>query len=310
MWPYATEEEALEDVLRLSSGMTYKNAAMGLNLGGGKAVILADPRMDKTEVLFRAFGRFVESLSGRYITAEDVGTTCDDMNLVRMETQHVRGLPEISGEPSPATAYGVYRGMAAAALAAFGSESLKGLTIALQGVGSVGLHLARHLHEEGASLVVTDIFPDKAERAVKAYGARAVAPGDIYDVECDIFAPCALGAVINDGTVSRLKCRVVAGAANNQLAEERHGDLLGERGILYVPDFLINGGGVISVADEMHPSGYSRDRVMAQVSTIFHKVTRALEMAQAQGISNHRAAEVLAEERMRSVGRLGKIHLA
>lgn len=307
VWPYSSEEEALVDVLRLSKGMTYKNAAMGLDLGGGKAVIIADSRRDKTETLFRMFGRFVDSLCGRYITAEDVGTTCGDMNLVRLETRHVCGLPDRSGEPAPATAFGVYRGMAACARIAFGDESLAGKTVAIQGVGSVGYCLGKHLREEGANLVVTDIFPERVSRAVESLGAEAVPAETIYDVKCDVFAPCALGAVISDATIPRLKCRVVAGSANNQLAEERHADALAEKGVLYAPDFVVNGGGVISVVEEFSPLEYNQERVMARVGTIYDKLLRVFEIAREKGVSTHRAAEVMAEERLESVKRMKRI---
>lgn len=243
MWNYASEEEAIIDALRLARGMTYKAAAAGLNLGGGKTVIIGDPRKDKNEAMFRALGRFIQGLNGRYITAEDVGTTEEDMDIIHQETRYVTGVSPAfgsSGNPSPVTAYGVYRGMKAAAKIAFGSDSLEGRTVAVQGVGSVAYHLCKHLHEEGARLIVTDIVRENVERAVRDFGAESVDPDKIYDVECDIFSPCALGAIINDETLPRLKCRVVAGSANNQLKEERHGDRLEELGIIYVPDYVIN----------------------------------------------------------------------
>ncbi len=309
MWPYESEEEALVDVLRLSMGMTYKNAAMGLDAGGGKAVIIGDPRKDKSELLFRAFGRFVQSLGGRYITAEDVGITPQDMRWVREETEFVVGLPEGSGDPSPATAFGVYRGMKACARWVFGNESLKGKVIAVQGVGHVGYHLLRHLHDEGAKLVVCDLYPDRVERAVSEMNAEAVGVDEIYDVECDIFAPCALGAVINDQTLPRLKCRIVAGAANNQLAEQRHGDALEERGILYAPDFIINGGGVINVYDEFGPGGYRRERAFTRVATIYDKLLHIFQMAREKGIPTYRAADMMAEQRIRALAPLRHLWL-
>jgi len=263
MWNYASEEEALTDVLRLAKGMTYKNAAAGLNLGGGKAVIIGNAKTDKSEALFRAFGRYVQSLSGRYITAEDVNTSVADMDFIHMETDYVTGVSPAfgsSGNPSPVTAYGVYRGMKAAAKWKFGSDSLAGKTVAVQGVGNVAYNLCRHLHEEGAHLVVTDINEEALKRAETDFGATVVKPDEIYAVDCDIFAPCALGAIINDKTIPMLKAQIVAGAANNQLAEDRHGDVLEERGILYAPDFVINAGGVINVADELE--GYNRERAM------------------------------------------------
>lgn len=277
MWTYDSEEDAINDALRLARGMTYKNAAAGLNLGGGKAVIIGNPRTDKSEALFRSFGRYVESLKGRYITAEDVGTNVKDMEYIRYETKYVAGLPETSGDPSPFTAYGVYRGMQAAAEEIFGTSDLRGKVVAIQGVGNVGYNLAKHLYEEGARLIVTDIFEDNVKRAVEEFKAEYVKPDEIYGVGCDIFAPCALGAIINDETIPQLKCKIVAGSANNQLKEERHGDILQQKGILYVPDYIINSGGVINVADELNPSGYNRERAMRKVSMIYDTVKKSLK---------------------------------
>ncbi len=284
MWNYASEEEAIIDALRLARGMTYKAAAAGLNLGGGKTVIIGDPRKDKNEAMFRALGRFIQGLNGRYITAEDVGTTEEDMDIIHQETRYVTGVSPAfgsSGNPSPVTAYGVYRGMKAAAKIAFGSDSLEGRTVAVQGVGSVAYHLCKHLHEEGARLIVTDIVRENVERAVRDFGAESVDPDKIYDVECDIFSPCALGAIINDETLPRLKCRVVAGSANNQLKEERHGDRLEELGIIYVPDYVINAGGLINVADEL--LGYNRERAMKKVETIYDNVLKVLKSPNGTG---------------------------
>lgn len=309
MWPYKCEEDAIVDVLRLSRGMTYKNAAMGLNFGGGKSVIIGDPRKDKSEQLFRAFGRFVDSLGGRYYTAEDVGTGVEEIAIVHQQTRYVLGLREKSGDPSPLTAYGVYRGMKACLRAAFGDESLKGRRVAIQGMGHVGVYLARHLFEEGAQLFVADIFPERVEAGVKEFGARAVPPEAIYDVDCDVFAPCALGAVINDETLPRLKCRIVAGAANNQLSEPRHGDALFERGVIYAPDYVINGGGVMNVAEEFTGGGYSQERSYARVATIYDKVARVLQMSRDESIPTYRAADRMAEERIARIGRLAKIYL-
>lgn len=266
MWTYDSEEAAIEDALRLAKGMTYKNAAAGLNLGGGKTVIIGDPRKDKNEEMFRAFGRYIQGLNGRYITAEDVGTTVEDMDIIHDETDYVTGISPAfgsSGNPSPVTAYGVYKGMKAAAKAAFGTDSLEGKTIAVQGVGNVAYNLCRHLHEEGASLIVTDINKESVKRAVEDFGARAVDPGDIYSQACDIYAPCALGAVINDDTIKQLKAKVIAGAANNQLKETRHGDTIHEMGIVYAPDYVINAGGVINVADELY--GYNAERALKKL---------------------------------------------
>jgi len=304
MWNYASEEEAIIDALRLARGMTYKAAAAGLNLGGGKTVIIGDPRKDKNEAMFRALGRFIQGLNGRYITAEDVGTTEEDMDIIHQETRYVTGVSPAfgsSGNPSPVTAYGVYRGMKAAAKIAFGSDSLEGRTVAVQGVGSVAYHLCKHLYEEGARLIVTDIVRENVERAVRDFGAESVDPDKIYDVECDIFSPCALGAIINDETLPRLKCRVVAGSANNQLKEERHGDRLEELGIIYVPDYVINAGGLINVADEL--LGYNRERAMKKVETIYDNVLKVFEIAKRDGIPSYKAADRMAEERIQSMAR-------
>lgn len=302
VWPYESEAAALNDVLRLSRAMTYKNSAMGLPLGGGKAVIIADSRADKTPELFEAFGRAVERLGGRYITAKDVGTEPDDMVAVRRHTRHVAGLPDTSGDPSPATAFGVYNGIRAALKHAFGDDDLRGRRVAVQGLGAVGMHLCRYLHEDGAELIVTDIAQKRIDQAVSEMNARAVGSDEIYDVECDVFAPCALGAVVNDATLPRFKAKVIAGSANNQLAEARHGDALKQRGILYAPDFIINGGGVINVADELQPGGYDRERAYAQVAKIGEKVARALRLADERGISTEAAAVTMAEERLRQEG--------
>lgn len=307
MWPYASDQAALEDALRLSRAMTYKNAVMGLNLGGGKAVIIGDPRKHKSEQLFRTFGRFVECLGGRYITAEDVGTTCDDMDYIKMETNYVAGLRHTSGDPSPVTAFGVYRGMKACARWRFGSESLKGRTVVVQGLGHVGFNLVRHLVDEGANVIGCDLYPDRVEAAVREFGIRVVDPEAVFDQECDIFSPCALGGVINDSTVGRLKCAVVAGAANNQLAEPRHARMLEERGILYAPDFVINGGGVINCALELEPGGYNRERAYSRAASIYDKLIRVFEIARDRGVTTHRAAEMLAEERIKAVSAVKRI---
>jgi leucine dehydrogenase len=309
MWPYDSEEDALIDVLRLSRGMTYKNAVMGLDLGGGKAVIIGDPRKDKSEELFRAFGKFVQSLGGRYITAEDVGIGPSDISIVSSETEFVAGLPDTSGDPSPATAFGVYRGMKACCKVVFGDESLKGRKVAVQGVGHVGRHVVRHLVEEGADVTVTDIFDDILEPVVKEYGVKSVGPEAIYDVECDIFSPCALGAIINDETIGRLKCKIIAGAANNQLKEPRHGVLVEEKGILYAPDFVINGGGVTNVADEFKPGGYKKERAYAQVARIYDKLLRVFEVARSRRIPTYQAADIVAEERINNIGRINRLYL-
>ncbi|MDQ0231905.1 branched-chain amino acid dehydrogenase [Metabacillus malikii] len=299
MWNYESEEAAIEDALRLARGMTYKNAVAGLNLGGGKTVIIGDPKKDKNEEMFRAFGRYIQSLNGRYITAEDVGTTVEDMDIIHEETDFVTGISPAfgsSGNPSPVTAYGVYRGMKAAAKEAFGSDMLNGKIIAVQGVGNVAYHLCKYLNDEGAKLIVTDINKEAVNRVVVEFGASAVEPNQIYNVECDIFAPCALGAVINDETIPQLKAKVIAGAANNQLKDTVHGDILHEMGIIYAPDYVINAGGVINVADELN--GYNRERALKKVETIYNNIERILEISKGQQIPTYKAADRLAEERI------------
>lgn len=302
MWTYDSEEDAIEDALRLARGMTYKAAAAGLNLGGGKTVIIGDPRKDKSEALFRALGRYIEGLNGRYITAEDVGTNVEDMDTIHLETKYVTGISPAfgsSGNPSPVTAFGVYKGMKAAAKEAFGSDSLEGLTVAVQGVGNVAYSMCEYLHKEGVKLIVTDINEENVQRAVDAFGAIRVSPDEIYDVECDIFAPCALGGIINDNTIDRLKCKVVAGSANNQLREDRHGDMLEARGIVYAPDYVINAGGLINVADELQ--GYNPDRAMKKVEGIYDSILRVFEIAKRDGIPSYQAADLMAEERIASL---------
>ncbi|PLS15322.1 leucine dehydrogenase [Bacillus sp. M6-12] len=299
MWTYASEEAAIEDALRLSRGMTYKNAAAGLNLGGGKTVIIGDPRKDKNEEMFRAFGRYIQGLNGRYITAEDVGTTVADMDLIHEETDYVTGISPAfgsSGNPSPVTAFGVYRGMKAAAKEAFGTDSLEGKVVAVQGVGNVAYNLCRHLHEEGAKLIVTDINKESVQRAVEEFGAKAVDPDEIYGVECDIYAPCALGAVINDETIPQIKAKVIAGAANNQLKDTKHGDIIHELGIVYAPDYVINAGGVINVADELY--GYNSERALKKVEGVYNNIEKVISIAKRDGIPTYKAADRMAEERI------------
>ena len=304
MWTYASEEAAIEDALRLARGMTYKNAAAGLNLGGGKTVIIGDPFKDKNDEMFRALGRFIQGLNGRYITAEDVGTTVADMDLIHEETDYVTGISPTfgsSGNPSPITAYGVYLGMKAAAKQAFGNDSLFGKKIAVQGLGNVAYTLCEYLYKEGAKLVVTDINQEAIERVVNRFGATAVAPEAIYDQDVDIFSPCALGAIINDDTIPKLKAKVIAGSANNQLAQSKHGRALHEMGIVYAPDYVINAGGVINVADELY--GYNRDRAMKRVETIYSSLEKIFAISKEQDIPTYLAANHLAEERIARVAK-------
>lgn len=307
IWDYETEEEAITDVLRLSRGMTYKNAAAGLNLGGGKTVIIGDPAKIKSEELFRAFGRFVEGLSGRYITAEDMNTTTQDMTYINDETDFVTGLEGKSGNPSPVTAFGVFRGILAGVNEVYGSDDLNGKVVAVQGLGAVGYTVCNYLHEAGAKLYVTDIRKESIERAVNDFGAIAVAPDEIYKVECDIFAPCAMGAIINDFTVDQLKCKIVGGSANNQLAEDKHGDMLKEKGILYIPDFVINSGGVINVFEEI--KGYNKDRAMTKASNIYNACKKVFDISKKENIPTYKAAEKMAENRIENVGKVKSIYL-
>lgn len=309
MWNYKTEEEALVDVLRLSKGMTYKASAAGLNLGGGKAVIIGDPKTQKTEGLFRAFGRFVNSLNGRYITAEDVGTTVREMEYIFMETPWVTGIPKAfggSGDPSPYTAHGVMMGIKASVKEKFGSDSLKGVRIAVQGLGSVGFHLIEYLAKEQAVLTITDIDTEKVKKVSAQFGAKAVSADEIISTECDVFTPCALGAVINDTSIHQLKAKVVCGAANNQLAEARHGDMLREMGILYAPDYVANAGGLMNVFVELE--GYSPDRALDKTVQVYHSLMKVFEIAKRDNIGTHTAADRMAEERIAVIGKLKQTH--
>lgn len=304
MWTYASEEEAIEDALRLARGMTYKNAAAGLNLGGGKTVIIGDPFKDKNEEMFRALGRFIQGLNGRYITAEDVGTTVSDMDIIHEETNYVTGISPAfgsSGNPSPVTAYGVYLGIKASAKEAFGHEELAGLKIAVQGLGNVAYTLCEYLHKDGAELIVTDINVDAVNRVVEAFDATAVAPNDIYGVDADIFAPCALGAIINDSTIPQFKFKIIAGSANNQLQESRHGQILHEKGIVYAPDYVINAGGVINVADELY--GYNRDRAYKRVESIYDSLLKIYAISKDENIPTYIAANRLAENRIELIAK-------
>jgi leucine dehydrogenase len=310
MWPYKTEDEAIQDALRLARGMTYKSAAAGSNYGGGKSVVWGDSARDKTETLFRALGRFVQTLDGRFITGTDVGTSSTDFIWARAETKYVVALPEEfggSGDTSIITAYGVWHGIRACARFALGAESLAGRTVAVQGLGKVGHKLVEHLCEEGAHVTVTDIDPAKVASVRAAHpGVAAVAPDAIYDVDCEIYSPNALGATINDQTLPRLKCRIVAGGANNQLAELRHGDALHERGILYAPDYVINGGGAIQAAEEL--GGFNRDRALRRAAGIHGTLLRIFAIARDRGIPTYRAADVMAEERIAEVGHLRLVY--
>ena len=295
-WQYATDEEAITDALRLSRGMTYKNAVAGLHLGGGKSIIIGDNKTKDRERIFRAHGRFVETLGGRYITAEDVGTSTQDMAFVHMETGHVAGLAGKSGDPSPVTAHGVFRAVQASVCQKWGSDSLEGKTVAIQGVGSVGSYLAKELHEAGAKLIVSDIDSAKAAKVSKATGAKIVEGDAIFTAEADIFSPCALGGIINDTTIPKLKVQIVAGGANNQLLEERHGDELGRRGILYAPDYVANAGGVINVYGEV--AGWDAQRALDKADDIYDTILKVFDIAETQHIPTYLAADRLAEQRL------------
>lgn len=308
-YPYDSEGEALRDVLRLSEGMTYKAAAAGLDLGGGKAVIIGDPHTDKSERLFRAYGRFVDSLGGRYITAEDMGTTAGDMTLVARETRWAVGTPEAeggSGDPSPVTARGLYAAARAAGRHRWGSPDLAGRRVAVQGVGKVGRAFVRHLVEARAEVVVSDAYRRSIDEVVESFGVKAIAPEDIFDLECDIFSPCAMGGVLDENSIPQLRCEVIVGSANNQLATPDDGGRLAERDILYVPDFVVNAGGLINVYDEL--LGYSKARALHRVDAIEGATTRILETAATEGVTPVLAARRVAERRMRDIGDLKRLH--
>ena len=304
MWQFADERSALVDALRLSRGMTYKSAAAGLNLGGGKAVIIGNAKTDKSEALFRAYGRFVHGLAGRYITAEDVGTTVQDMEWVQMETDHVVGISRSiggSGDPSPYTALGVWQGIKASMKVSTGSDSLEGKVVAVQGVGHVGYYLVRDLIKDGARVVVCDIDQDNLNKVTSEFnGVEVVGPDEIYGVDCDVFAPCALGAVINDDTIGQLKCSIVAGSSNNILAvEDRHARALAERDILYAPDYVVNAGGLINVANELQ--GYREERARQQAMGIYDITMNVFKIASDEGITTLEAANTLAERRIQAI---------
>jgi len=306
MWAYHNEAEALKDVLRLSRGMTYKAAISGLNLGGGKAVIIGDSSRHKSEALMRRFGKFVNSLGGKYITAEDVGIGTRDMEYVKMETNHVTGLPERmggGGDPSPVTAFGVYMGMKACAKQVYGSDSLSGKKVTVQGIGHVGENLVKHLCEEGAVVTVFDISQDRMSSVAGKYGASVYNGNDLYSMDMDIYAPCALGATLNSDTIPKLKCSIIAGAANNQLEDESiHGAELLQKGIVYAPDFLINAGGLINVYSELH--GYNRAMAMGQAEKIYHTTQDILRKSADANIPTINAAKEIAEKRIREIGAL------
>lgn len=297
MWQYDNEADALRDVLRLSRGMTYKNSISGLNLGGGKAVIIGNSRTDKSPDLFRRFGEFVDSLNGKYITAEDVGISPDDMVHVAEKTKHVAGLPGKSGDPSPVTAYGVYMGMKAAAKAQFGSDSLRGRKVAVQGVGHVGEYLVGHLAKEGAEVFISDMHEPTLNNVASKYGTTIVGLDEIYTLDVDIYAPCALGATVNDETLSRLKCSIIAGAANNQLEDEaKHGEQVRSMGIIYAPDYLINAGGVMNCYGEV--AGMDQETVMKMAENIYNTTLEIIQRSKDEGLPTYLVANRMAEKRI------------
>ena len=310
MWPYKTEQDALDDVLRLSRGMTYKAAVAGLNLGGGKSVIIGDPRTDKSEALFRALGRFVNSLGGRYITAEDVGIDVNDMEYVLKETEYVTGVHQVhggSGDPSPFTAYGTLQGLMASLNHVHGNEDVGKYTYAVQGVGHVGMEFVKLLREQGAKVFVTDINQAAVQRAVDELGCEAVPLDDIYDVDCDVYSPTALGGTVNLDTIPRLKCKIVCGAANNQLATDECGIELQKRGILYAPDYAVNAGGLMNVSIEF--DGYNRERAMRMMRTIYYNLGKIFEISKRDGIPTFKAADRMAEERIAQIGKIKLPHM-
>lgn len=303
MWAYKTEKDALQDVLRLSKAMTYKSSIAGLNLGGGKAVIIGDSRKDKSEALLRKFGRFIKNLNGEFITAEDVGTNPRDMEYIRMETQHVTGVPETiggSGDPSPITALGVFMGIKACVKEYYGNDSLTGKSIIVQGTGHVGEKLIKLLRDENAKVYASDINDDAVGQIAKKYGAQAVSNNSIFDIDADIYAPCALGATINSETIKRLKCNIIAGSANNQLEDEPvHGRMLLEKGVLFAPDYVINAGGIINCYSEL--MGFSKKRTMQLTENIYEATRNVLTLSKAENISTIEAANKIAEKRIADI---------
>jgi len=304
MWPYETEADAINDVLRLARGMTYKCAAAGLSYGGGKCVVFGDPKRDKTEAKLRALGRFVHRLNGLFITGIDVGTNIDDMLVMRMETPYVVTVPEAwggSGDTSQATAFGVVQGMRACLKELYGSAALQGRTVALQGVGAVGKHVLQYLVEAGAIVTLADIDPQRAELVATEYSAHIARPEEIHRLPVDIYCPCALGNVLNEQTLPELRCKIVCGSANNQLGEQRHGDLLQELGILYAPDYIVNAGGLLTGLDTLNPGGFNRQRAMEKVSHLYDAMESVIAISKDQKIPTYHAADVLAEQRIASI---------
>ncbi len=304
MWPYESEADAINDVLRLARGMTYKCAAAGASYGGGKCVVIGDPKRDKTEARLRALGRFIHRLNGLFLTGVDVGTTPDDMLVMRQETPYVVTVPEAWGGPgdsSQATAFGVVQGIRACLNKVYGSPELQGRTVALQGVGAVGTHALKYLVDAGAIVSLADIDQERARLVAAEYNAHVVSPEEIHSLKVDVYCPCALGNVLNDQTIPALRCKIVCGSANNQLGEERHGDLLQQRGILYAPDYIVNTGGLLAGLDSLNPGGFNRQRTMEQVSRLYEAMENVMAISKEQHIATYRAADMLAEQRIASI---------
>jgi len=309
IWPYNSEQEAIWDALRLSRAMTYKSAAADLPLGGGKGVIIADSHTQKTEALIRAYGRFVDTLGGRYLTTTDVGSSGRDMEYIKQETDYVVGLPTTtggSGDTSIMTGLGIYMGMKACVKEAWGNDSLQGKTVAIQGFGKVATHMTHHLMKEDARLVVTDVFDGALDRA-RDLGLKIVKPDEIYGVDCDIFSPCALGGVISPETIPQLKCKVVAGGANNQLLSDSDGEALHRLGIVYGPDYILNSGGIINVESEIY-GGYNADRAREKTERVYETMQQVISISKSQEIPTAKAADHLAEARLASVRGIRRVY--
>ncbi len=306
MWAYKTEQDALDDVLRLSKSMTYKAAISGLNLGGGSAVIIGDSRKDKSEALLRKFGRFIKNLNGEFITAEDVGTNPRDMEYIRMETQYVTGVPETiggSGDPSPISALGVFMGIKASVKELFGTDSLTGKSVIVQGIGQVGENLVKLLRDENVKVYISDINEEQTARVSKKYGAEAVSNNSIFDIDADIYSPCALGATVNTHTINKLKCAIIAGSANNQLEDEAvHGRLLLEKGILFAPDYVINAGGVINCYSEL--MGFTKKRTLQLTENIYEATRNIIKLSKSENIATIQAANKIVEKRIADINKV------
>lgn len=313
MWPYESETDAINDALRLARGMTYKCAACGVSYGGGKCVIIGDPRRDKSEARLRSLARFIHRLNGLFITGVDVGTNLDDMVVMRQETPYVVTLPESWGGPGESareTAYGVVQGMRACLQEVYGSSDLRNRTVAVQGTGAVGRNTVRYLTEAGAQVLVADIDQERATQVAAEFTARVVAPDEIHRLSVDVYSPCALGGILNDRTIPELRCKIVCGSANNQLAEARHGEMLQQRGILYAPDYIVSAGGLLSGLDSLNPGGFHLERAREKVAHLYDAMQNVIAISKEQGIPTHRAADILAEQRIASVGQAKRLAIS